>query len=660
MSKWIPVLKVSPGRSAQFAIDLMLMSGVYVVAYLLRFEFAIPRQMASYMFQQLPFVVGLQWCLLVLLGAYRRIWRFISLVDIPPFLAACLLTMIPFMLIRAGMRPEHESFRVPYSVSMMYATFSFLVLMGIRVMRRISIERGQKQAIDFSEGTGPRRDQPSRVVLMGAGRAGVMAARELTGRSNVTMRVVGFLDDDPSKRGAVISGIPVLGDMGEIKRLAETKQVDGAIITIANAPREQIYRIVHLCEDCHVPTRIIPALHEILSGAVSVATLRPVQIEDLLGREVVHLDVRSINQFVAGKRILVTGAGGSIGSEMVRQLSGFGPSEILLVERCEFGLYEINREMMAKTKSVRFVPVVADITDVGRMGDVFATYHPHVVVHAAAYKHVPLMEVNEVEAIRNNTLGTHRLADLAGQNGVEVFVLISTDKAVNPTSVMGASKRLAEIAMQNLCTRHVGTRFVAVRFGNVLGSTGSVIPLFREQIRKGGPVTVTHPDMQRYFMTIPEASQLVLQAASMGRGGEIFVLDMGQPVKIVDLARDMIRLSGLEPDLDIRIEFTGLRPGEKMFEELHNDSENVERTRHPMIFIGKIPVYPAQSVESVLANCDTLSQSGDADGIRNLIQHMLPEAKLENVAPRTVHNQGWKKVLKHDDFHLTSSGNVKK
>ena len=626
------VPKVSLGRTAQFVIDILVMGGVFVLAYLLRFEFAIPRSTASFMLRQLPFVVVLQWGILVLLGAYRRIWRFISIVDIPPFLAACLLTMIPFLMIRAGMRPEHEAFLIPYSVLLLNATFSFLGLMGIRVLRRISIEHGQRQMTDLSEGGNSHRDHPNRVVLMGAGRAGVMAARELLGRSHASMQVMGFLDDDPSKHGAVISGIPVLGGMEDIQRLAETKQVDEAIITIANAPREQIYRIVHLCEGVHVPTRIIPALHEILSGAVSVATLRPVQIEDLLGREVVHLDVRSINQFVAGKRILVTGAGGSIGSEMVRQLSGFGPSEILLVEQCEFALYEINREMSAKNKLARFIPVVADITDMTRMGEVFSLYHPHVVVHAAAYKHVPLMELNEVEAIRNNTIGTRSLANLAGQHGVEVFVLISTDKAVNPTSVMGASKRLAEIAMQDLCSRYVGTRFVAVRFGNVLGSTGSVIPLFREQIRKGGPVTVTHPDMQRYFMTIPEASQLVLQAASMGQGGEIFVLDMGQPVKIVDLARDMIRLSGLEPDVDIRIDFTGLRPGEKMFEELHNDSENVERTRHPMIFIGKMPSHSAQNVESVLSHLGMLSQAGDAVGIRQLIQLVLPEAKLEGAA----------------------------
>ena len=343
----------------------------------------------------------------------------------------------------------------------------------------------------------------------------------------------------------------------------------------------------------------------------------------------VHLDVQSIRRFLAGKRILVTGAGGSIGAEMVRQISGFGPAELVLVEQCEFALYEIHREMQAKDPATRWIPVVADIGDAVRMGEVFAQWRPQVVIHAAAYKHVPLMEANEAAAVRNNAVGTHVLAGMAGRSGVEVFVLISTDKAVNPTSVMGASKRVAELAVQSLATRHPGTRFVSVRFGNVLGSTGSVIPLFREQIQQGGPVTVTHPEMQRYFMTIPEASQLVLQAASMGRGGEIFVLDMGQPVKIADLARDMIRLSGLEPDIDIRIEYTGLRPGEKLFEELHTDAEQAERTRHPMIFIGKIPRPDPGSVDKQLQHLAALSQAGDTAGIRRLLNRMLPEARIQ-------------------------------
>jgi FlaA1/EpsC-like NDP-sugar epimerase len=318
---------------------------------------------------------------------------------------------------------------------------------------------------------------------------------------------------------------------------------------------------------------------------------------------------------------------------MVRQLHGFSPAELLLVERCEYALYEIHREMRARDKTARLVPVVADVGDPLRMEEVFARHRPHVVIHAAAYKHVPLMEANVSAAIRNNVLGTRCLAEAAGRHGVEVFVMISTDKAVNPTSVMGASKRLAELAVQELDARHPATRYVAVRFGNVLGSTGSVIPLFREQIQRGGPVTVTHPDMQRYFMTIPEAAQLVLQAAAMGQGGEIFVLDMGQPVRIADLARDMIRLSGLRPDVDIRIEYTGLRPGEKMFEELHTDGEQVERTRHPMIFIGRIQRYAPDQIETMLRDLEGLALAGDVAGLRQLLNRVLPEAQIAEDQP---------------------------
>jgi FlaA1/EpsC-like NDP-sugar epimerase len=619
---------MSAGRAAQFAIDMALLACAFVLAYLLRFDFAIPQSMASAMFFQLPFVVASAWFWMLLLGGYRRIWRFISLVDIPPFALACLLTAFPLLALRAGVPAVHGAWRAPYSVILMNAALSFMALMGVRIFRRMTVERLQKQCLDFTDST--TNGKPVRVALIGAGRAGVMAARELTSKPGTRLDVVGFLDDDATKQGAVISGIPVLGGIDSIKKLVGNGQVDEAIITIANAPREHIARIVHLCEAVHLPTRIIPALHEILSGAVAISALRPVQIEDLLGREVVHLDVQAISRFVAGKRVMVTGAGGSIGSEMVRQLHGYNPAELLLVERNEYALFEIHREMKARPGEVKWVPIIADAGNAQRMARIFEAHRPHVVIHAAAYKHVPMMEANEVEAIENNTLGTRSLAEQAGIAAVEVFVLISTDKAVNPTSVMGASKRLAEIAVQGLIPTFPNTRYVAVRFGNVLGSTGSVIPLFREQIAKGGPVTVTHPDMQRYFMTIPEASQLVLQAASMGQGGEIFVLDMGEPVRIADLAREMIMLSGFEPDVDIAIEYTGLRPGEKMFEELHTEGENAERTRHPMIFIGKIHRYPQKEVDALLGEIRELASSNQTRALRKRIALALPEARVED------------------------------
>ncbi len=636
MNLSISRVQISAARATQFVIDWVILGSVFILAYLLRFDFAIPPNYARLMLFQLPLVLAVHWVLLLSLGAYRRIWRFISLVDIPPFLLASALMAGLFSLIRAGAGSSHVVPRVPYSIILMQAVFSFVGLMGVRVLRRASVEYAEQQTPDPMR---PRRGGdspdgiPSRVVLIGAGRAGVMAARELTNRASGGMRVVGFLDDDPTKQGAVISGIPVLGPIAHIQALAKTQAMDEAVITIANAPREQIGRIVHLCEAANVPTRIIPALHEILSGAVSIAQLRPVQIEDLLGREKVMLDIQSISRFIAGKRVMVTGAGGSIGSEMVRQIHGFSPSELVLVEHSEWALYEIHREMGARDKTARRIPVMADVGDPIRMEEVFARHQPQVVIHSAAYKHVPLMEANATAAIRNNVLGSRCLAEAAGQHGVEVFVMISTDKAVNPTSVMGASKRLAELAVQEMGARHPGTRYVAVRFGNVLGSTGSVIPLFREQIQRGGPVTVTHPDMQRYFMTIPEAAQLVLQAAAMGRGGEIFVLDMGQPVRIADLARDMIRLSGLQPDVDIRIEYTGLRPGEKMFEELHTDGEQAERTRHPMIFIGRIQRYAPDQIEQMLRELETRALAGDAAALRRLLNRILPEAQIAEDEP---------------------------
>jgi FlaA1/EpsC-like NDP-sugar epimerase len=376
-----------------------------------------------------------------------------------------------------------------------------------------------------------------------------------------------------------------------------------------------------------------------LQGKVQVTRIRSVQIEDLLGREPVYLDEEQLGQFLAGKRVMVTGAGGSIGSELARQVARFHPSRLLLVERAEFALFEIDGDLRRTRPEIDVVPLVADVCDEARMRMLLSEHKPQILLHAAAHKHVPLMESNPGEAIKNNILATRMLGELAGEHQVEAFVLISTDKAVRPTSIMGASKRVAELAIQDLGKRYP-TRYVAVRFGNVIGSAGSVVPIFREQIRRGGPVTVTHPEMRRYFMTIPEASQLVLQAGAMGEGGEILILDMGKPVRILDLAEEMITLTGLRPYVDMAIDFTGLRPGEKLFEELELSGEQIAKTRHPKIYIGKLNAYPSEEVERALRYLEELARDGDGTAVRKFLNSILPEASLgvrriSREAPRT-------------------------
>jgi FlaA1/EpsC-like NDP-sugar epimerase len=416
-------------------------------------------------------------------------------------------------------------------------------------------------------------------------------------------------------------------------------EIDDVVITIAQISRREILRLMDICREIGVEARIIPGLYEILQGKVQVTRIRNVEIEDLLGRERVYLDEGEIGVFLEGKVVAVTGAGGSIGSEIARQVARFRPSRLLLLERAEFALFDVDREARRMYPDLQIVPIVADVTDDERIRSIFAAHRPDVVFHAAAHKHVPMMESNPAEAIKNNVFGTRVLAQAASDAGVESFVLISTDKAVRPTSVMGASKRVAELVVQDLARRS-STRFVAVRFGNVMGSAGSVIPIFRDQIRRGGPVTVTHPDMVRYFMTIPEAALLVMQAGAMGRGGEIFVLDMGSPVRILDLAVAMINLSGLRPYEDMEIVFTGLRPGEKLFEELELDGEEIAKTRHPKIFIGRIAPLASERLESALTALRRLSRAGDPAAIRAYMNELLPEANLaadRSKRPASVH-----------------------
>jgi FlaA1/EpsC-like NDP-sugar epimerase len=609
-------------RKTQFALDLIILIIAFSLAYLLRFDFDIPRDNTGPMLKQLPYVVLIEFAALVMAGVYTFIWRYIGMAEIRAFINAAYWSFLPILLLRLGMPETLHQWRVPLSIIFINTGLAFGGVLGLRVVRRALYERYEKQ-VKARAGNGHKKP----VLLIGAGRAGVLAARELRGRGDTDLDIKGFIDDDAEKQGAVIYGVKVLGKTADIVEIVERLNIDHVVITMAEASRDEIRRIVSICEHIPIKIRIIPGLYEILQGQVEVSRIRDIQVEDLLGRDPVQLDEDGIKEFLAGRVVMVTGAGGSIGAELARQAARFRPSKLLLVERAEFALFNADRQLRDDFSDLSILPLVADVCDEMRMRSIFSAYRPEVVLHAAAHKHVPMMESNETEAVKNNVLATRLLGELAGEFGADGFVLISTDKAVRPTSVMGASKRVAELVVQDLDRRY-STRYVAVRFGNVMGSAGSVIPIFREQIRKGGPVTVTHPDMVRYFMTIPEAAQLVLQAGALGEGGEIFILDMGDPIKILDLAKDTITLSGLKPHEDIEIIFTGVRAGEKLFEELEITEERLARTRHPKIFIGKIAAYPEETVRQALTRLTILSQDGQERELRLFLSELLPEAKL--------------------------------
>ena len=464
-------------------------------------------------------------------------------------------------------------------------------------------------------------------LLIGAGSTGNTVARELRQRGAAAMEAVGFLDDDPAKQGTYVQGVPVRGSIADLAHVAREQRVQMVIVAMMQAPRDVVRRVVGVCETIGVPVRIAPGYYEILDGTLSVSQLREVDIADLLGRKEVDFGgAADLARFVGGRRVLITGAGGSIGAELARQVTRLGPAALTLVERNENALYEIDRLLRGMPGNQAVVAVVADIGDAARMRAVLATHRPQIVLHAAAHKHVPLLESNVAEAVRNNVLATRTLGELAAAAGVEVFVQLSTDKAVNPASIMGATKRLAEIYLQALFAKHPqGTKFIAVRFGNVLGSSGSVVPMFTRQIAAGGPVTVTHPDMVRYFMTIPEAVGLVLQSCAQGQGGETFVLDMGQPVKIAELARQMIELSGLKPEVDIEIKFVGLRPGEKLFEEINTKDEAYRTTQHPRIKRFVTAAEDWGKVQAAMAEIGAELHRAPPDRLKRLLQGSVPE-----------------------------------
>jgi FlaA1/EpsC-like NDP-sugar epimerase len=616
-------------RPTQFVADVAILCAAFFIAYLPAVNVQLGEFYVDVVMRQLPFVVLVQFSSLFLVGAYSILWRYVSIEDLKVFLKGALisgaiLTAFRFLLIFSNF----NLWQVPVSVILIDTVLAFGGLLGVRVLRRFFYEFGEKNKVF----TGKHRPKRKPALLVGAGRMGATLVKELSGRRDTELEIRGLVDDDPRKRGGSVSGYKVLGTTNDIPRLVDELGIKQIVIALDAARGMEIRRIMDVCSAIPVKAQIVPSLNEIATGRVSVSRIRDVQIEDLLGREPVKLDDDNLHDFLTGRTVMVTGAGGSIGSELVRQIINYRPKCLLLVERAEFFLFQIGREL-SEIEGVEFVSLIADVGDEPRMREIFETYQPEVIFHAAAHKHVPLMEVNAAEAIKNNVLATRCLALLAGKYGTRDFVLISTDKAVNPTSVMGASKRIAEIVVQAL-NQQFETNYVAVRFGNVLGSAGSVVPIFREQIQKGDAITVTDKEMTRYFMTIPEASQLVLQAGALGTGGEIFILDMGEPVKIVNLAEDMIRLSGLTPYEDIDIVFTGVRKGEKLFEELEITGENLDRTNHPKIFIGKIAKYTNDEVESIVDRFRSAVEQSDETQIRQLFNDVLPEARIGEAVGR--------------------------
>lgn len=603
----------------QIALDAILIALSFCGAFLIRFDgrIAEPVQGFTYMHQLeylLPLVLASRMLANWLCGVYRRLWRYTGLTEIIELGLAVLIVTGMLFMARAFLWLGIDGNQLSYGVIAIDGGLCFLLLTLPRVLRRLQTEHSQRRHW--------RQPIRRRGLLVGAGDAGQLVLREMNQRSDLGVDVIGILDDDPKKLKKRIGNITVFGTTNDLPELVENLFIDQVIIAMPSAPAPEIRRIVDMCRKAEVETRILPGLFELINGRVSVNQLREVSLEDLLGREPVKLDTASISRYIEGRVVLITGAGGSIGSELCRQIMRYQPEILLLLGKGENSIFTVHQELQGRPEPVQLVPIIADVRDHARLYSVFARYKPQVVFHAAAHKHVPLMESNVAEAVNNNVRGTQNVAELANEFAVENFILVSSDKAVNPTSVMGATKRMAELIVQELAQRSK-TRFVAVRFGNVLASRGSVIPLWRQQIAAGGPLTVTHPEATRYFMLIPEAVQLILQAAALGAGGEIFVLDMGKPVKILDLAHDLIKFSGLRLGQDIEITFTGLRPGEKLYEELLTEEEGLSKTGYEKIFVGKPQLLKGSALSSSLNQLFAGVDRDDEQVIRTALDQIV-------------------------------------
>jgi FlaA1/EpsC-like NDP-sugar epimerase len=627
-------MKLSFTRKSFYVIlfvDIFILTFAFFFSHLLRFDFNFAGQPRLMFLKALPVVLITKLICFIFFDLYRGMWRYTSLHDLLNIIKASTLS---FLLIVFIILSQTRSIGFSRSVFIIDWCISISLIAGFRLSVRYYFEYFGDNRIKtnfkeflsnfFPKNTGYKK----RLIIIGAGNCGEKIFRELRDNARLKYCVVGFLDDHPTKIGKKIHGVPVIGPVSKIREAADQTKADEALIAIPSASSAQMRSIVSFCRESEIEFKTIPGMVELVDGKVTINSIREVAYQDLLGRDVIKLDEEKIGKYLMDQRVLVTGAGGSIGSELCRQICKYKTEMILLYERAESPLYEIEMELKKKFKHINVVPLLADICDVSELEKVFQKYMPTTVFHAAAYKHVPMLELQPWKAVANNVFGTTNLINAALKYNPERFVFVSTDKAVRPANIMGATKRLAEMLVHGQNGHELSkTKFMTVRFGNVVGSVGSVVPLFKNQIAKGGPVTVTHPEVTRYFMTIPEACQLILQAGALENinNSEIYLLDMGQPIKIIDMARDMIKLSGLEPDEDIKIEYIGLRPGEKLYEELITEGEGIVPTCHEKIMALKIDIQMPENFNADVNDLVLLAKERDAEKIKEKLQKIIPE-----------------------------------
>ena len=600
-------------------IDISLIVLAHFLAYLVRFDWEIVREVPRIV-RVLPLLVIAKILVFYIFGLYRGMWRYTSVADLKNIARAVAVSsvfIVTFVLY------FNRFYGFSRSVFFMDAVFTFLLICVHRGTIRYLL---QNKDLISSFAQHNEKKRKKKLLLIGAGAAAEKVIREIVDNASVHYEVVGLVDDNPRKHGLKIHGIPVVGGVDKLKECIVRTRAEEILIAVASASGEQMKRIVDACQKTKIAFKVLPSIGEIIKGKISVTSMREIAYKDLLGRPSVHLDQQEIGRYLTGQTVLITGAGGSIGSELCRQIIRFDPKRIVLVDAGEENLYKIEMELQHEHHFHDYVPVLCKIQNKNLLDTLFCEYAPSVVFHAAAYKHVPLIETNPWEAVFNNVFATRNLIETAISHKTERFVIVSTDKAVRPTNVMGASKRLTELLMLAYCHEHrETTTFMAVRFGNVLGSSGSVIPLFKRQIEKGGPVTVTDPEMTRYFMSIEEAAQLILQAGAMGTGGEIFLLKMGIPIKIANLAHDLIKLMGYEPETEIKIVYTGLRPGEKLYEELITEGEGIVPTKHEKIMVLHGDGKPCHELKKLLDELAGKAKSHDARGIKEILKKIIPE-----------------------------------